>query len=169
MALYFAVNPVAVTLAVESQLVLAVTVGAPLVELTVTEKLPEAAPTDFCVGDTVREWALWITANAELTLPHLRVTVPSRAESEPMFDAVKVKVVPLLDQVIQSGQVFTVTVVPEAELMTFVREPPAGGKTSSVSLIMISFFAWVTLTVLEMPPAVAVMVPVRDEAVVFAV
>ena len=169
LALYFAVKPVADTSVAESQLSLGVTVGAPLVELTVTLKLPELAGTDFEVGETEKLWAVCDTMKTELALPHLTVTVSSRAAPEPMFEAVKVKVPPLLDQVIQSGQISTMQVFPQEAVMVFVREPPAGGKASSTLLIEISFFAWVTLTVFETPPVETVMVPVRDEVVVFAV
>ena len=161
LVLYFAVKPVADTLSAESQLTLGVTVGAPLVELTVTEKLPAAAPTDFDAGETLSVCLLCDTPNTFVTVPDLMVTVPSRAELEPMFDAVKVKVFPDLVQVIQSGASMTVQAVPELELMVLVREPPAGGKASSVLLIEIELAAWVTVSFLETPLEVTVMVPER--------
>ena len=130
-------------------------------ELTATLKLPEVAGTDFVVGETVSVWALCVTTKTFVTVPDLTVTVASLAAPVVLFVAVKVNVFPFLVQVIQSGASITVQAVPEVEMMVIVREPPAGGKASSPLLIVISFFAWVTVSVLETPLEVTVIVPDR--------
>ena len=70
--------------------------GVPFVELTVTEKLPELAGTDFVLGVTVRVCALCITPKTLVTVPDLMVTVASLSAPVVLLVAVKVNVLPLL-------------------------------------------------------------------------
>jgi hypothetical protein len=129
--------------------------------------LPANGLTGLVVGVTVRFGAAWLTVTVRVRPPPVKVSIPVLAD--PVFPVKLAVTVPsLLPEVgvavNQAALELSVQAILEVRV---IAKFPAIGETDWVAgdTVKTGGVAWVTVTVLVMPPPVKVSVPVRSSPV----